>query len=544
MLPVVSTSQCADQGKQASRVFRPYHLPLPATSVCSLNLAPLGTLLLTSRPPTPPPCSVCGEERGAPSKADRAVVLARLLDFPRLLDACALYGPAAAAAPGGPLSTQLAQLVAGALQLLPRLAAQAAQAAPLVAQNLGQVAEACLGAAGKAARDPAMLQSLQGEPSCARGVGPRKPAAARVQGQRARLMAEHACNPHAWPLVPCAASTARRCFPAPISFASLHAAPADGIAYLRDTCLTLAALLQAHPPAAALLLQQGPGLIEALGAVHDQLLPAVHRLARSAGGGGSQPAALLLALRQACHVELACERLAQLLLLHGYIQPPEGAVGAGSSSAGSSRAGAAGGSAVDRGEALLQALMLLGHQEEEAGARGAPGGADGGPSLAEALAQRLGLGGSVQAALQTDALSLDDAQADYVAALLGVSSLEEAPGPPLDGGSGSGGKRTGSAAGAAGAGVSGSQASGLDLAQLKSKIQQARLRGVVWKNMPLARHRAACFAHSLAAGARCIAPAPPAQPPLCPASCLASTAPASHPRLPHVSSPFPHLSGR
>ncbi len=259
-------------------------------------------------------------------------------------------------------------------------------------------------------------------------------------------------------------------------------APADGIAYLRDTCLTLAALLQAHPPAAALLLQQGPALLEALGAVHDQLLPAVHRLARGFGGGasagagegGSQHALLLLAQRQAWHVELVSERLAQLLLLHGYIQPPVEADSSGSGSsggAGSSRAGTAGGSAVARGEALLQALMVLGHREEEAGMGGSRSGADGGPSLGEALAQRLGLGGSVQAALLTGALILDDAQADYVAALLGVSSLEEAPGPPLGGS----GKHAGSAAGVAGAGVSGSQASGLDLAQLKSKIQQASL---------------------------------------------------------------------
>ena len=84
------------------------------------------------------------------------------------------------------------------------------------------------------------------------------------------------------------------------------------MAYLRDTCLTLASLVQAHPPAAALLLQQGPELLEALGAVHDRLLPAVKRAARGAEGDR-----LLPLLRPACHAELAAERLAQLLLLHG-----------------------------------------------------------------------------------------------------------------------------------------------------------------------------------------------------------------------------------
>lgn len=130
-------------------------------------------LLTVSHAPTPTLCRVCGEERGAPSKADRASVLSRLLDLPRLLEICALYGPvAAAAAPSsstgahtgsGSTASQLSQLMSAALQLLPQLRSQLAQAAPLLAQNLGQVAEACMTAAGKAGRDPAMTQSLQGE---------------------------------------------------------------------------------------------------------------------------------------------------------------------------------------------------------------------------------------------------------------------------------------------------------------------------------------------------------------------------------------------
>lgn len=110
---------------------------------------------------------MCGEERGAPGKADRAALLGRLLDFPRLLDVCALYG---AAAPAGQSSGagELARLVAEAVQLLPRLGQQAVAAGPIIAQNLGQVVEACLAAAGAAGRDAEMAQSLQGEP---RGAG-------------------------------------------------------------------------------------------------------------------------------------------------------------------------------------------------------------------------------------------------------------------------------------------------------------------------------------------------------------------------------------
>lgn len=103
-----------------------------------------------------------------PSKADRAALLSRLLDLPRLLDVCALYG-AAAAAPGSPAAakTQLEQVVSAALALLPRLAAQAAAGAAVVAENLAQVAEACLTAAHAAGRDPDMMRSLQGEEQAA-----------------------------------------------------------------------------------------------------------------------------------------------------------------------------------------------------------------------------------------------------------------------------------------------------------------------------------------------------------------------------------------
>ncbi|KAI3428044.1 hypothetical protein D9Q98_006430 [Chlorella vulgaris] len=351
---------------------------------------------------------VCAEERGAPPKADRAAVLSRVLDLPRLLDLCSLYSAPAADSSSGSSSSLLARVVAAAFGLLPQLSSQAAQAAPLLAQNLGQVAEACLTAAGSASRDSGMMQSLQ-----------------------------------------------------------------DGVSYLRDTCLTLASLLQAYPAAAALLLRQGALLVEALGAVHDQLLPAVHRVAcagaSSGGGGGGMSPALLGLLRRSCHVELASERLAQLLLLHAYIQPPSD--GSSSSAAGSSASGSSGGSAVARGEALLQALMLLGHREQEGGmgaGSSGTGGAGGGLSLAKALAQRFGLGGSIEAAQLSGVLCLDEAQADYVAALLGVRSLAEAPGPPVPVGS----KANSSLAAGAGDGASGSR--GPDMEALKLQIQQVK----------------------------------------------------------------------
>jgi hypothetical protein len=108
-------------------------------------------------------CRVCAEERGVPSKADRAALLSRLLDFPRLLDICGLYGAAAAASSSPAVGkSQLTQVVSACLVLLPRLAEQTVAAAPVVAQNLAQVAEACLTAARAAGRDADMMKSLQG----------------------------------------------------------------------------------------------------------------------------------------------------------------------------------------------------------------------------------------------------------------------------------------------------------------------------------------------------------------------------------------------
>jgi hypothetical protein len=197
--------------------------------------------------------------------------------------------------------------------------------------------------------------------------------------------------------------------------------------------------------------------------------------------------ALLGLLRRACHVELASERLTQLLLLHAYIQPPSD--GSSSSAAGSSASGSSGGSAVARGEALLQALMLLGHREQEGGmgaGSSGTGGAGGGLSLGQALAQRFGLGGSIEAAQLSGVLCLDEAQADYVAALLGVRSLAEAPGPPVPGGS----KVNSSLAAGAGDGASASR--GPDMEALKLQIQQVRSGGL-WGQRGGERVKVGCW---------------------------------------------------
>lgn len=329
---------------------------------------------------------VCSRERGVPAARERAQVLAPLLTVPAVLDAAALYG-----AVGG---QQLQELLESSFCLQPKLITELTRAASTIANNTGQVAEACQGAVGGvAAGDEGMLRSLR-----------------------------------------------------------------DGVLYLRDACLTLCALVRARPAAAGALLADGPGLIEALGAVHDQLLPA------AATALGPRPAAApLLAL---CHqVELGAERLVQLLILHGYLDEVAAAgAGAGSSvaTASSSSGSSSHGAAVARGEALLHAVMAMGHREEASGTAGS------GLGLGPALAERYGLGSSIEAALHAGRISLDEAQLDYLAALLDVASLVAAPGPaPGAAGIDITGGAAGDSGPAAGAGAE-------DAALLLSRIQQVR----------------------------------------------------------------------
>jgi activating signal cointegrator complex subunit 2 len=294
---------------------------------------------------------------------------------PCLLDICALYGTA----PKQPhdCATSLPAIIQGLIDLRVELLDDLADAAGAIADNLSQVVEACGSAALPARKNSEALQSV-----------------------------------------------------------------ADGITYLRDACLTLCALLRAHPPCAGALLRHGASLIEALGAVHDQLVPSVHSLcvnvSVAARGEGTPDNAPLHALkaqiaRKCNHLELATARAVELLLVHAYLEQnkvrssrsivaPSNVQAAGGSSFPSSQKYASG--AVHRGEALLNALTMLGHRES-----GGDEHRSAGLALGPALAQRHGFAGRVRAAVADGILALDDAQMYYVAALLDVASLGAAPAP-------------------------------------------------------------------------------------------------------------------
>lgn len=57
---------------------------------------------------------------------------------------------------------------------------------------------------------------------------------------------------------------------------------ADGMQYLRDTCLTLCCFLQAYPSGAQLLSQGQAGMVTQLSSLHDDLLPTLVKTVASA----------------------------------------------------------------------------------------------------------------------------------------------------------------------------------------------------------------------------------------------------------------------
>lgn len=58
---------------------------------------------------------------------------------------------------------------------------------------------------------------------------------------------------------------------------------ADGVQYMRDTCMTLCYFLQAYPPGSQLLLQGHPTIITHLTGLHDDLIPQMAKSVTAAG---------------------------------------------------------------------------------------------------------------------------------------------------------------------------------------------------------------------------------------------------------------------
>ena len=215
-----------------------------------------------------------------------------------------------------------------------------------------------------------------------------------------------------------------------------------GVVYLRDVCLSLCAMLRMLPSAAALLLAHSVDLIEALGAVHDQLVPHAEEMVRKMAGQSPSISGTIVHVQQ---LEMACEVATDALMrcacLDETLVEEEAGSGSGASGSGATATSSSSSfvhsstsgkkkanvsmAATRRGETLLQALTQLGHRETSVPPPPPPLQAS--LSMAPALAQRHGFGALIQSAAHKGIIYLDEAQEDYVAALLGVASLSEAP---------------------------------------------------------------------------------------------------------------------
>ncbi|GBF96800.1 hypothetical protein Rsub_09656 [Raphidocelis subcapitata] len=340
---------------------------------------------------------------GAPPPARRAAEIYDrwLLDFPKMLDLAAIYGPSNPAL--------AARLVARAFEMQPRYWGDAAAAAEPLAGNLRELRASCGGLAAKA-----------------------------LAGGGAELCQE----------------------------------VAERTRYFLDALLTLLAFLDACPAAAALLLLPGRGeLLATLAALHDGLAPALERLSRQPGAAakGAPPAAAAARLRR------AAAALAGALLEGCYCGAGAAAALGAAAAAGAGGAAEAAAAAADpdaRGQDLMAALMLAAHSGDAPGDGDGDGGAaaagHGGLLPAANAARRLDL--AVSEALRARRLALDDAQFDYLLALLGSDRSRLDGGRPAPAAAGQGG----GASAAGGGGEGGSGSGGPGAARVAELVTQVR----------------------------------------------------------------------
>lgn len=192
----------------------------------------------------------------------------------------------------------------------------------------------------------------------------------------------------------------------------------------RAVLLTLRALLPACPRAMLASLCQEQQLLECMALLHDRLCPvlAVRLSGDNAEGGG----ALAQLRAAAAHIELASASVASLLVCQGVLGArPEDGVCAGAEDedeAGgcSSSGGGAGSSRGDPGAAAAGAALVEAAQAlVSSGPIDAVGSAAATvPTLANALVETHGFAAAVARARDRGLIELDDAQIDYLAALL------------------------------------------------------------------------------------------------------------------------------
>lgn len=187
----------------------------------------------------------------------------------------------------------------------------------------------------------------------------------------------------------------------------------DGVMYLRDACLTLCCALGASGSLRHLIMAMGclDRLINALDEVHDELMPKLYFYVGQVEEGRGDRDREGSFRQHCCELECAAGSAASWLLSGLTTMPIEEGEAGGSSSRGTT------GASIQRGEMLLQALCML---------KGRDGiDCEAGPGLANALGCRYGLAGRVGRAIDDGHLFVDDAQREYMLALLGVEDFAD-----------------------------------------------------------------------------------------------------------------------
>ena len=178
------------------------------------------------------------------------------------------------------------------------------------------------------------------------------------------------------------------------------------VLYLRDSCMTLCCVVYAVPDLALLMLGDDFYLVEALGRVHDYLIPRYFGFLKAVGEYAVEPD-----LPRVCaDLEISSEKAVSLLLESFCNSSDKDVPVAGGSSGADERS-------LKQGEGLLHCLTLLQGRDQEGIGLGA--------SMVQALILRHKFYDKLKHAMDNLVIQFDEVQKDYLAALLGVQEMDK-----------------------------------------------------------------------------------------------------------------------
>lgn len=182
----------------------------------------------------------------------------------------------------------------------------------------------------------------------------------------------------------------------------------DGVQYLRDACFSLCTLMGASEETRYLCIKDGSHLLEALGLIHDTLIPKLYFYLEA----DSTKENWGILRNMSCELECGAGRAVDMLF-DGLLQHKGGDESMASGSSGLSEV------SIRRGEALIESICCLNGRDD--------GEARAGDSLVKKLTHAWNLPNRIQEALDSGIIFLDDAQKHYVLGILSISSFNKVP---------------------------------------------------------------------------------------------------------------------